>query len=382
MGTTLEEETASAQSILFVSHSARLQGAERSLLSLVRAARARRVRIVVVLPAAGPLEAALRDLGVVDIYKINLPWWVRMSRSRLHDAARFFWHGTLGGIEFGRLVRRLNPDLVVVNSSVTLVPLLVSRLVRVQSVAYIRESLRDNMGLRPLLPLKVIFGCLKVLPNSRFVVSQYVASQCPFSTVVESPDVSGSIPATRVDSPDANLRAVMLGAISAEKNQTDAVRAVARARRGGAAITLRIFGAGSDAAVANLLAEIQRSGPAGIDYAGVLEDPAEAYSWADVSIVCSKSEAYGRVTAESIRASVPVVGYAAGGTVEILAGGGGILCEPTAESLSSALWTLAHQPEALMRLRQEAEHLPADATAFGNAGRTVDRFIALMVKAH
>ena len=60
----------------FVSHSAELAGAERSLLEHARSLQDVRIQVIVVVPKRGPLVAKLKDLGIRCL-RIRYPWLMR-----------------------------------------------------------------------------------------------------------------------------------------------------------------------------------------------------------------------------------------------------------------------------------------------------------------
>ena len=68
-------------------------------------------------------------------------------------------------------------------------------------------------------------------------------------------------------------------------------------------------------------------------------EPVKVWQEADVALMCSRAEAFGRVTVEAMKASLPVCGTDSGGTPEIVIDGvNGLLFEPgSSASLASAL---------------------------------------------
>ena len=53
-------------------------------------------------------------------------------------------------------------------------------------------------------------------------------------------------------------------------------------------------------------------------FEGFIKSPEEIYKRIDVLLMCSRSEAFGRVTIEAMLRKIPVIGYAAGGTTELI----------------------------------------------------------------
>src|SRR4029079_1002455 len=86
-----------------------------------------------------------------------------------------------------------------------------------------------------------------------------------------------------------------------------------------------------------------------VDFWGHVDDSYRAYLSADAALMCSKSEAMGRVTVEAMSASLPVIGYDNAGTSEIIQhertgllyrGGPEALAACMARFLDNRPWTL------------------------------------------
>jgi glycosyltransferase involved in cell wall biosynthesis len=83
-----------------------------------------------------------------------------------------------------------------------------------------------------------------------------------------------------------------------------------------------------------------------VEFWGYVPDPERAFLAADVALMCSRSEAMGRVTAEAMSCYRPVIGYAAGGTPELIADGTtGRLYHGGADELAGVMAEYAAAPE-------------------------------------
>jgi glycosyltransferase involved in cell wall biosynthesis len=92
-----------------------------------------------------------------------------------------------------------------------------------------------------------------------------------------------------------------------------------------------------------------------VDFWGYIPDPERAFLAADCALMCSRSEAMGRVTPEAMSCARPVIGFDAAGTSELIAHGQtGLLYSHGETGLAEAM---AHY----------LTH-PADATRHGEAG--------------
>ncbi|MFV2013201.1 MULTISPECIES: glycosyltransferase [unclassified Micromonospora] len=358
--------------VLFVSHSADLMGAERSLLALVgEAVRARGHQVTVTVPGDGPLRAQLAAAGA-DVVVLPTRLWMGRRYGPAVGAVRLLQ--ALASVpRYRRLLHRTRPDVVVTNSAVVPAGAIAARMSQVPHVWVVRESLLSNPSLRSVLPRAAIARLIARLSDGVVAVSAYVAGQVTSAVptartklrvipppVESGPDAGGpsapdGVLAPGADRPVALERLLLLGRHSAEKGQADAVEALAICARQGRAFTLTLAGVGDGEAQRGLADLARRYGvETQLETVAWTDDPAALYARADATLMLSRNEAYGRVTFESLRSGTPVIGYRAGATTEILAGGGGLLVDPDAGALASALLNLAADQEAFGRLAAEA----------------------------
>jgi glycosyltransferase involved in cell wall biosynthesis len=361
--------------LLFSCHSYLTAGAERSFVSMVAAARADGHDVVVTIPRPGPVQALLAQ-SAPGVRQVVIPtgWWMgedhrgpmgvlRLVRSLLHT------------VRWTALVGRAKPDAVIANSTVAPAPLLAARLTRTPLAVVVSETMRTNPSLRSIVPRSAIIAVIRRLADATVGVSEYAAQQVGGTDLVEAPpiDVEG---APRDDAPSTVRRAVMLGTLSPEKGQADAVRAVSILRQQGAELRLDLYGDASPEALDALRALASELGVSDlVSHAGVADRPFDVLRAADLSLVCSRNEAYGRVTAESLLVGTPVIGYALGGTAEILRDGGGIAVAPYAAAVADAISPLVIDEQEYAQLRAAAARRAGEPDTFGDSLRTVRRIL-------
>lgn len=346
--------------LMFASHSSDIAGAELCLVVLVEEAAARGHTGVVTVPREGPLLSLLRPFenNFPIVIQPVRPWMGRRF-SALVGIIRL-GQALFGGLGFYRLLGQDNFDLVVVNSSVIPAPLLAARAKGITSLLIVRESIISNPNLRSALPRRLIRRLLSAWATESISNSRYIAEQFHYKCEVIYPELARShfdVSESRRDGDKSgSLQAVMLGTLSPEKGQLDAVQAIAHARSRGKVISLDIYGSGSPQ-YANLIEKAIRRHDLGdlVKLHAPTGAPRSAFRHADLSIVCSRNEAFGMVTAESVLAGTPVIGYNRGGTAEILSGGGGLLTEADAASLADALIEIEGNRDLLQRLRLECK---------------------------
>lgn len=347
----------------FANHTADIAGAERSLLGVLRVIAERGHEVHVWLPGPGPLVehlAGIDDAGA-RLHRRPSHWWMSRRGKGIVGAVRIT-QAAIDTVGFIRDLRRVRPDVLVVNTSVTPAPLLAGALLGIPTVTVVRESLRTNPTLRSALPKQVIIAGLARWSTQVVTISRYVSEQLqPWPSgapepLVRHPGVSID-PLPRVPRPEGSktVRLLLLGSIGGDKGQVDAVRATAAAIRDGADLRLDMYGTGVAEEVEALREAIAASGqPDRV----VLHEPVHAVepllAHADALIMASRNEGYGRVTVEALQAGVPVIGYDAGATTEILEGGGGLLVPVDVSALAGALRDLGADDALLQRLTAEA----------------------------
>jgi glycosyltransferase involved in cell wall biosynthesis len=144
-----------------------------------------------------------------------------------------------------------------------------------------------------------------------------------------------------------------LGKFLAGKGQEDAVKAMAQLRRMSVPAELLLLGAANDQQYYQRIVEIiERYDLTDcVHILGHSPNPAPLVNSADVLLMCSRREAFGRVSVEGMKLGKPVIGTCTGGTPELVEEGRtGYLYPPgDAEQLAARISHLYANPS----LREE-----------------------------
>jgi glycosyltransferase involved in cell wall biosynthesis len=176
----------------------------------------------------------------------------------------------------------------------------------------------------------------------------------------------------------ATFVAASVGSIIPFKRHIDAVLAVGTLIREGLDVGLLIVGpALHPGAHAQLVSAITDNGWSDrIRLLGYSDAPGQVMHRADVTLVCSDSESFGRVTIESMSEGTPVVGADFGGTAEIVqAGVNGLLYPP------GDVDALANRLRELVRDRDLRGRLAEGARQTGEGFRGPDRSMTPVIAA-
>jgi len=327
--------------VLYVNHTARVSGAERTLLDLLRALPPD-VSPAVASPP-GRLADSVRELGIEHLpvrdVDVSLKFDVRATSRALLELLR-------AGAEAGRLARRVKADFVHAFS--------------------IRAGL--GCGLRSEAPLVVHAhdalgpgaasrGVAEVISRrARLILaaSPFVAERLPTGrwrapvTVVDNPvDVESFDPerasptAVREELgiPEDAYVVTVAGQITPWKGQDLALRVVAGLRERGLDAELLVVGAPvftsrmtrhDNVAYQASLIELQTSLGLGghAHFLGEREDVPAVLAASDLTLVPSWEEPFGRIVVESMAMKVPVLATTRGGPPLILRDGGGLTLDP------------------------------------------------------
>jgi glycosyltransferase involved in cell wall biosynthesis len=118
------------------------------------------------------------------------------------------------------------------------------------------------------------------------------------------------------------LHLTIVGRISAGKRQEDAVRAVAQLAGKGLDVRLSLIGTEAPDYGPSLRALVRELGvEERVEFVAFTDDPFSLVAAADLSVICSRGEGFGRVTVEAMKLGKPVIGADSGGTTELIRDG-------------------------------------------------------------
>jgi glycosyltransferase involved in cell wall biosynthesis len=348
--------------ICFLSHSVRLGGAERVLLETIEAFQSQGVECRVLVPGNGEFCNELVRLGV-SFAIVSYPLW--MSRGKL---AWVDWLKSAVGMILNTIVvawkiHRWQPDYVYSNTATVCVGAFASRLTGRPHIWHLHEFGMEDQGLsflfgqRPSLVVidRLSFRCICV---SEALAAKYRRSIEPSKITVIYPSMHQSLrdgmqgetesaPLAPFGSPAKRFRCVIAGALMEGKGQDESVRAMARLKGTEVDAELLIVGDGLPAYRRELEDSIKTNQLEGrVHFAGQVADVLPLMRSSDAVLICSRSEAFGRVTIEGMFSGKPVIGARSGATAELIEEGvNGILYDQgDPADLAAKIEYLCHNP--------------------------------------
>jgi len=349
--------------ILFVSHSAGLYGAERALLELVKGLKSRGVECLVTIPRPGGLFYALRDADI-PVVIVPYSWWVDRPRDFWKRPGR--WLLSLVGLPWlVKLTARWRPDIVYTNTLAVWIGAVAAWIGGLPHIWHVHEFVEEDLvfHLGRLLSLKLVDVLSeKVIANSETVaqrLKKYIRD-----TKIEVVYCSVEIPyqdEVNVSLSFANswaLTCILVGRLEEGKGQIEAILAIGELIKDGLSVGLIIVGDGDKNykhRIQNLIHKQKLESY--VKLVGYVPEPFNLIRSADVVLVCSRNETFGRVTVEAMKLGKPVIGAASGGTVELIRDGfnGLLYSSGNYKELAEKIRLLTLQPGMLALLGKNAK---------------------------
>ncbi|MFJ4224008.1 glycosyltransferase family 4 protein [Microbacterium sp. NPDC089695] len=308
--------------VLIANPGADLYGSDRMVLETARALVDAGRRVVVTVPADGPLVPLLREAGAEVV-----PCATPIVRKGLLNPRGLVSLVTTAVRAIGpglRLIRRVDPGAVIVNTITPPLWLVLSRWSRRYTVCHVHEGEGSVAGLvRRALYLPLLFSH-RVIANSAFTrtVLANAAPSTPRKTVVVHNTVRGPAEVTPPRVPLGSPgRLVYVGRLSHRKGVHVAVQALDALVRDGRDLRLDIVGAvfpGNEAYLDDLHAQVADSGLSDrVTFHGFKSSVWDDLARTDIALITSLvDETFGNTAVEAALAARPAVVSRVGGLPE------------------------------------------------------------------
>jgi glycosyltransferase involved in cell wall biosynthesis/CheY-like chemotaxis protein len=371
-----------------ISHSGGDGGAERSLLDLIDALSPQSLEFRVVVPEEGYLSSALEVRAIPYLvyrywpwaHPVPLAWWDRRLKKPLAHLMR--------AATVARRIRPWRCDFIVTNTLTICEGALAARMLGLPHITYAREfgdldhGFRFELGPKPSMRLLSLLSA-RVVFNSAALANHYAGqvSAAKSRVIYNAVPVPPNLPPGAAPNPalEPTFSCVLVASLIPGKGHGDAIRAVAHLRDRGIPVRLTIAGGSGlptyHRAMRDLIESLGVSSL--VQIVGPVTDPWRLFRDADVTLMCSRAEAFGRVTVEAMKLGRPVVGTNSGGTPEIIRDRfNGLLYAPgDARDLADKIERLARDPESTKEMGERARRF---ATEMFNLDRYGREFLSLL----
>lgn len=366
--------------IAWVSHGASLEGAEQCLIEAVKGLSEKGQEVHVIVPSDGKLVSILEGI-VASVRVVPHPWWVNEFKGDLHPIKRIFYYlrATLSLI---KILKQMEPQLVVTNTIVIPCGAFASKLLGIPHVWYIHEFLEEDHGWtfefgRRLSLFFVSWLSKIVIVNSNAVYERFkrdiheAKMKVVYYAVENSQEKGVDTSAKLAKNKNSNVFYVTLvGRKAPGKRQEDAVKSLSILINKGLSIHLWLVG--SDFGdYTNYLRELaQELGISDrVDFISFVDHPSLYMKFADLTLMCSRCEAFGRVTIEAMKQGKAVIGADSGATSELIQDGwNGLLYQACSAS------ALAEKIEVLYTNRQLRKEIEINAYKWANETFNMEKY--------
>lgn len=346
---------------LIFSHSSRLGGAERSLLELVRyLVSDYQTQCTVILQPNGLSIEHLENAGA-EIITAPINWWCAGAGHPDIDTIRhdmsYSLEWLLGNLE---QLKALQPDVILTNTITIPWGALCAQLLQRPHIWMINEFGVQDHGLRFIYPFEEILSIIqsaadKIVTRSHAVQNTLFPDLMPgkLETIypsIEPPDSkikTNHKHSTFYDQPES-FRLLMTSTLMAAKGQEDAVLSVIELAKNRNRNVELVLAGYAQPDYQTYLEKLIHDG--GIEELVHIipfqENVFSVLQEADAVLMCSKMEAFGRVTVEAMLMEKAVIATNTGGSVEIIQDGvTGLLYTPgNYQQLADKIETLMMNP--------------------------------------
>jgi glycosyltransferase involved in cell wall biosynthesis len=366
-------------------------GADRSFVETLQELRVRGLDCRVIFPVAGGMgydlvRAAGFPVEVVS-YSSSVAGIDRPVKRRLRNL-RNRW----AALRIGRIARAWGSDLIYSNTLSTAVGVLASRTSGIPHVWHLREFGQEDHGWVFDYGMRAV---TKWVRESRGIVANSHAVADKFAKLTGRRDITVVHNAVRLREPtpdeaaiplkplpdDVTIRCALSGRFAEGKGQLEAIEAIAELDKRGVRAGLWLVGDGERPFKEQMEQAIERHGLSGrVVLVGYVPNPVAYLRAADVVLVCSRAEAFGRATVEGMLAGRPVVATASGGTPELIDHGRtGLLYQPgDVNGLAEQIASLAADPERARSIGRSAAAYADNAFA---PSRYADELLTALTRA-
>ncbi len=293
-----------------------------------------------------------------------------------------------------KLIDELKPDVVMTNSVVCPWAALAAYNRGVPHVWFVREYGDLDHGRTYEIGRQKTYEDVDslsslVVANSQTLAAhlqKYIAPE-KVTTLYNPFDISAieSLAHRSIQSPfkyKKSCKFVITGNLAPSKGQHEAIAAIAELHKAAQDIELCVIGKSGDPQYQKELDDIVRANnlTSRVHFVGYQQNPLAYVALADVCIMSSRREAFGRVTFEYLAASKPIVGANSGATPEMVQeGNNGYLYESgDIKSLTKALAHYTDNP-SLVKLHGEKSHALAQHMMQGD--KNIDTLYARVCQA-
>lgn len=319
--------------ILFISHENKLNGANKSMLNLIDALSKEHRFYVWCRGEDGPLIDELKSRNIcytTEYYYAWCTYFIKQPRNILH----LLWRKSKWYLKEQfynkRVVKAIIPflkeheiDLIHLNSSIINIGIELKKQSDIPVLWHFREFGKEDFGWEMLTTKRYFYKYIRNNADKVVAVSKAVANKyrnylkTKQLTVVYNGVDKKNINPKPTYNKDSKKKLIVLqtGVLCKQKGQQIAIEAMRILREDGID-NIELLLAGSGNLPVNFSSSYLKS--IGVILLGQVENMVKLREKVDIELVCSRAEAFGRVTIEAMMSGIPVIGSKSGGTPELI----------------------------------------------------------------
>jgi glycosyltransferase involved in cell wall biosynthesis len=346
------------RTVLFISHKATLYGAERCCLDLILNLPPR-IKPIVIVPGTGPFLDIIRK-NKIDYYVMHFRgWWHK--KFRLLYMPRVF-SNLLAARKILRMLNGRKIQMVYSNTLYSPIgaflayALDVPHLWHAHEFVHLNHSDKFDFGSKFSMSFVDRFSA-KIICTSGAHKADLASYIAPGKISIVHNGVAEKPRSERSRSPEKEYIILMIGSLTKNKGHADALRAFKVLLGRGIKAKLTIVGSGDDRYVSDLKALQEDCGLAGhVFWEGFRENPDDYIRAADVLLLCSRFETFGRVAIDAMSLGCPVIASNNGGRADIIdAGVNGLTYDHgDYEGLAEKILMLIRDKDLAIRIAENA----------------------------
>lgn len=309
-------------------------GASWSMVYLANELKNRGINPIVLLPADGEIRKFLEG-NKIKYYIVNQCTtydWVNNigykfegNLSKIYDRMKHRIVNSIAVIKISKIIIQEKIDIVHINSLTGYIPAKSAKLMNKKLVWHIREFLEEDLSLSFINPdksFKLINKSDKVICVSKEIKNKYdKLLKCPITVIYNGINIESYYIEKDIFN-NENINISILGRITEKKGQLDLIKAVERLiKEGYTNIRCKIVGIiDNNCKYQQKIQQFIRENliEDNVKLIGFEKNAKKILKYTDILAVCSKAEAFGRVTIEGMVSGSLVIGANSGGTKEII----------------------------------------------------------------
>jgi len=316
--------------ICFVLHTSGMGGAERVSLELIEVLVKKGIQCFAILPSYGLIVEVLKKRNI-PFKIISYKWWAREMGSPIWKRMGRLAINLIKTFYVMRQIRKWKVNIIYSNTITICVGAFAAKLLHLPHIWHIHEFGKEDFCLHFDFGEKIAMMMMKGLSDVCIVSSKAVMEKYEkYFPVLKMRLVYFAVPVVDESSYKVKkikqrlqempgIKCVIVGSLYKGKRQEDAIRAIGKLVNEGIPAYLYIIGEGRLEYKQYLKDLVTRYGlENNIFFLGYIDNPFPIIVQSDVLLMCSRNEAFGRVTVEGMKAGKPVIGTNSGGTIELI----------------------------------------------------------------